>query len=584
VAALAVPTTAQAQTVTLTWDANTEPDVAGYRLYYGESSGNYTNQVDVGNRTTYQITGLDPAKQYFFAVRAYSAAGLSGFSNEVEQAAKFGQTQISRLTSSAAYPLLVGQPVTWTAAATSTWGAVEYRFVRRSAGGQWIVAQDYGSAASYTWTPGWGDLGKNVVQVWARSAGSTATYEAWVGTDPFDVNALPVELKASREFPTPPGQPVTWTASVVGSAGAGLEYRFISLNHATGVWSVIREYGTSNQATWTPSAVGDFTVQVWIRRVGATTTYDMWAPSGTVTIARSTLQVTRLDVNQALPAATGTPITWTAHVKGGEAGPTQYQFVRYSAKSGWQVVRPYSTSNTFTWTPTWGDDGTYAMQVWARNAGSSATYDAWLGGDYFQVAPASIHLTTTARFPVPPGTTVNWTASVSDSSVNVEYQYVLYDRATGSWSVARTYSTNPSFAWRPSVAGTYLFQIWARRVGSTAAYEVWRSTEYLQVGRTPAQVQSLTPSTTLPGRVGQAITWTALASGGTAAPLQYRFVVYTEGRGWSVLREWGTGNSVTWTPSADHLGDNVVQVWVRSAGSTATYEGWLGTAVFSIQP
>ena len=71
-------------TVTLAWNANTEPDVAGYRVYYGVASRTYTNMTDVGNITTNRIAGLVEGVNYFFAVSAYNAAGAeSDFSDEV---------------------------------------------------------------------------------------------------------------------------------------------------------------------------------------------------------------------------------------------------------------------------------------------------------------------------------------------------------------------------------------------------------------------------------------------------------------------------------------------------------------------
>jgi hypothetical protein len=73
-----------AQSVTLQWDANTDPQVAGYRVYYGKTSGKYTQQVDAGNVTSYMVNGIDVTQNHFFAVRAYSFDGtLSGPSNEV---------------------------------------------------------------------------------------------------------------------------------------------------------------------------------------------------------------------------------------------------------------------------------------------------------------------------------------------------------------------------------------------------------------------------------------------------------------------------------------------------------------------
>ena len=69
---------------TLEWDPNAEPDLAGYRLYYGLSSGDYQYSVDVGNQTTYTITDLEASKTYYIAATAYNTTGLeSGYSNEV---------------------------------------------------------------------------------------------------------------------------------------------------------------------------------------------------------------------------------------------------------------------------------------------------------------------------------------------------------------------------------------------------------------------------------------------------------------------------------------------------------------------
>lgn len=77
--------TISAAEVTLSWDPNSEPDLAGYRLYYGTSKGEFQKHVDVGLQTTYKIANLSPGATYFLAVTAINSAGLeSGFSNEVQ--------------------------------------------------------------------------------------------------------------------------------------------------------------------------------------------------------------------------------------------------------------------------------------------------------------------------------------------------------------------------------------------------------------------------------------------------------------------------------------------------------------------
>ncbi len=69
--------------VTIAWDANTESNLAGYKVYYGTASGVYDTPIVLGNQTTYTITGL-PAGTYYIAVTALNSSGLeSGYSNEV---------------------------------------------------------------------------------------------------------------------------------------------------------------------------------------------------------------------------------------------------------------------------------------------------------------------------------------------------------------------------------------------------------------------------------------------------------------------------------------------------------------------
>jgi hypothetical protein len=81
---LLAPDAAQAGSVRLAWDANSEPDLAGYVIVYGTQSHAYPYSVDVGRTTQWEVTGLTDGVTYFFAVLAYNLAGLRGpLSNEV---------------------------------------------------------------------------------------------------------------------------------------------------------------------------------------------------------------------------------------------------------------------------------------------------------------------------------------------------------------------------------------------------------------------------------------------------------------------------------------------------------------------
>jgi hypothetical protein len=69
--------------VTLEWDAVTNPSPGGYRVYVGIASGTYQPFQDAGPFTTYTVTGLGSGT-YYFVVTAYDMSNNeSAFSNEI---------------------------------------------------------------------------------------------------------------------------------------------------------------------------------------------------------------------------------------------------------------------------------------------------------------------------------------------------------------------------------------------------------------------------------------------------------------------------------------------------------------------
>jgi len=75
---------AHAADVRVMWDPNSEPDIGGYKIYWGTASRDYGPPADVGNVTEYIITGLEPGIKYYIAATAYNTAGYeSDYSNEV---------------------------------------------------------------------------------------------------------------------------------------------------------------------------------------------------------------------------------------------------------------------------------------------------------------------------------------------------------------------------------------------------------------------------------------------------------------------------------------------------------------------
>jgi len=86
--------------LTLAWNASTSTDVAGYVISYGSSSKTYTANVDAGNVTRYQVTGLQDGATYYFGVKAYNTGRTaeSAYSNEVSGVVPVSSTPVVNFT------------------------------------------------------------------------------------------------------------------------------------------------------------------------------------------------------------------------------------------------------------------------------------------------------------------------------------------------------------------------------------------------------------------------------------------------------------------------------------------------------
>ncbi len=79
-----LPANSLANYLTLSWDLNTEPDLAGNQVYYGTASREYVYSIDVGDITAYRLDDLLDGVTHLIAVTAHDTSGNeSDVSNEV---------------------------------------------------------------------------------------------------------------------------------------------------------------------------------------------------------------------------------------------------------------------------------------------------------------------------------------------------------------------------------------------------------------------------------------------------------------------------------------------------------------------
>lgn len=67
----------------VTWQPNTEPDLAGYFVYYGTKARPQANRIGVGRQTQYLIQNLPAGETYYLSVTAVDKAGNESVSSEL---------------------------------------------------------------------------------------------------------------------------------------------------------------------------------------------------------------------------------------------------------------------------------------------------------------------------------------------------------------------------------------------------------------------------------------------------------------------------------------------------------------------
>jgi len=292
------------------------------------------------------------------------------------------------------------------------------------------------------------------------------------------VEPLSVSIHANRLSPQILGTAIVFTVAASGGSGA-YEYQF-KLRNPAGVWSVARAYATAPSWTWSTSglAAGSYKIEVQARNVGSTAAWEAYK-NMSFTLAGPASVVT-LAANADSPQSVGNRIAFTAAASGG-SGSYEYQYKVKNPVGVWSVGRSYTAAPSWTWDTAGLATGSYKIEVWARNAGSTAAVEAYKNMTCSLRAPVTVvSLSADKTSPQTRGTAVTFTAAATGTSGSYVYEFRLRT-PSGVWSIARAYSSTSSWTWNTTAgqaAGTYKIEVWARNAGSTAAWEAYKNMSF----------------------------------------------------------------------------------------------------------
>jgi len=335
-AAVTAPKAFAAQ-VALAWDPNTEADLAGYKIHYGNTSGSYSAHIDVHNVTNYTITGLVEGQNYYLAASAYDSSGNeSGYSNEVSYSVPAANgAPATPAAPSGPSSALVNAAITFsTSASDPNRDSLEYRY-------------DWGGGALSSWgaasqSHSWAMAGQYAVKaqardsrgaqsVWSGAKTVTISQSSTPGVADSDGDGIPDSQDA---FPRDPKE---WADANRNGIGDNAEALVAGLKQTPTVPVLVSPVNDAVEDAMTVLKTGSFSTPV------ATTTHaktrwqvfrdedDACVLDITSTAALTSLTMPRLVLDE------GTPYFWRA------------QFIdSQGATSAWSADGYFSTRTTDT--------------------------------------------------------------------------------------------------------------------------------------------------------------------------------------------------------------------------------------------
>jgi hypothetical protein len=361
------------------WTAQPNGGTAPHEFkWFAYANGAWSVVGDWTTSNTFQWTPTSLAADGRFGVWVRSAGnGENALEASAEQAfviASATSETVSSvvLTSSTQAPQGAGSTIRWTAVPAGGGGSYLYKWWVND-GNVWTPSSGWVASNTYDWTPANPNANYRV-GVWVKRSSNAADALEASAEKPFAIGmAAPVRptsvvLTTSLAAPQAPGTPITVTAN----AGAGsFQYKWFINNNG---WIAVTGWVSSNTYLWTPGAANpNYILGVWVRMAGSSTdapevSAEKPFPISTA-IVSTTGPVSAVSLtSNIVPTTIGAPVTWTATSSGGPA-PHQYQWWVFDDK--WNAVGTWTTSNTFTWTPT-AANANYRIGVWVRGGSSTA--------------------------------------------------------------------------------------------------------------------------------------------------------------------------------------------------------------------
>ena len=321
---------------------------------------------------------------------------------------------------------------------------------------------------------------------------------------------------------------------------APYQYQVLYKKVAGSKWTVAQDFKDNAVVSFKPAAAAAYDICVKVKDA-----------DGTVEEKYFTVKVTTPPVNSSTLSATtiklGDKVTVTGKATGGSGTYTYGVYYKKASSETWSTAQSYSKNTSVSIKPATAT--TYDICVKVKDS------DGSIEKKYFTVnvtAPLANNSTISATT-VKLGDKVTVTGKATGGTAPYQYN-VLYKKTTGSkWTVVQEYKNNAVVSFRPAAAATY--DVCVKVKDTNGSIEK----KYFTVNVTAPLANNSTLSAATV-KLGDKVTVTGKATGGTA-PYQYN-VLYkkTTGSKWTVAQEYKDNAAVSFKPAAATTYDICVKV------------------------
>jgi hypothetical protein len=280
------------------------------------------------------------------------------------------------------------------------------------------------------------------------------------------------------------------------------------------------------------------------------------------------------------PSALGTTVILTASATGCPNPVFEY-WLRPPGR-GWLPAQGYANAK-YTWTDT-SPAGTYVWSVWAKNQGSTASYEAFSTFDYTLTTCSGETVSVLPASSAPEGSSLRFDWTYQGCTNPVWTIWVL--PPGGSWYAIRCQIPNIYQCGTPQqvdtlgwALGAYHFSVWLRSGPGLYGtypntYDTFSSFTYTITQPSPCSGVSVSASPASPATAGTSVTLTASVTGCPNPMVE--FWMHAPTGLWTLAQRYleGSPNPFTWSTDIGPAppGTYHFSVWARDRGRSAPYD------------